>query len=157
MLGSFSATIEIFDCDSQENIGPRWNKWLKRLNQLFVASATTDAAQKEATLFLLGGTRLSELHDTLPENVDEDEIKRSFKVKTITDYEKAMYRLTSYFNPKRNTAIEIFKVNQARQQENETIVQYVSRLRLLATYCNFTDEFRNSTTSNTIMFLHNIT
>ena len=111
MLGSFSATIEIFDCDSQENIGPRWNKWLKRLNQLFVASATTDAAQKEATLFLLGGTRLSELHDTLPENVDEDEIKRSFKVKTITDYEKAMYRLTSYFNPKRNTAIKIFKFN----------------------------------------------
>jgi hypothetical protein len=53
MLGSFSATIDIFDCDSHENIGPRWNKWLKRLNQLFVASATTEAEQKEATLFLL--------------------------------------------------------------------------------------------------------
>ena len=34
----------------------------------------------------MGGTRLSELHDTLPVNVDEDDIKRNFKeVKTITD------------------------------------------------------------------------
>jgi hypothetical protein len=44
-----------------------------------------------------------------------------------------------YFNPKRNTTIEIFKFCQAKQTNEETVEQFVTRLRLLSTYCEFAD------------------
>ena len=71
-----SATIEIFYRESQDNIGFRWNKWPKRLNQLFVASATTNTEQKEATLLLLEGINLNELHDIFPEAFKNNQILR---------------------------------------------------------------------------------
>jgi hypothetical protein len=50
-----------------------------------------------------------------------------------------MHRLTTYFNSKRNTTIEIFKFCQANQTNDETVEQFVTRLRLSATYCDFAD------------------
>ena len=58
-----------------------------------------------------------------------------------------MHRLTTYFNPKRNTTIEIFKFCQTRQTNEETVEQFVTRLRLLATNCEFADVNENNTES----------
>jgi hypothetical protein len=87
---------------------------------------------------LLCGTRLCELHETLPEDI-EDDYKSKTKKDNPNNYEKVVFRLNQFFNPKRNTAIEVFMFNQTRQQDTETIEQYVTRLRFLATYCAFHD------------------
>ncbi len=83
-----------------------------------------------ATLFLVGGSRLEEIHRTLPEDTHDT---------VNTKYKKAIHRLTQYFNPKRNTTIEIFKFCQAKQTNEETVEQFVTRLRLLSTFCEFAD------------------
>ena len=93
-------------------------------------SKTVDDDEQVATLFLVGGTRLEEIHSTLPANTPNS---------ANTEYKKAMHRLTTYFNPKRNTTIEIFKFCQAKQTNDETVEQFITRLRLLATYCYFAD------------------
>ena len=128
MLASFSTVIEQFECDNQLNIGPRWNDWATRLDELFVASDTKDDEQKRATLFLLGGTKLRKIHNSIP---DKDEPEEGEK------YRHAIKKLTDYFNPKRNRVIEIYKFRQAKQLSQENIEQYVTRLRLLSTYCEF--------------------
>lgn len=45
--------IESFDCDNLLNLGPRWNEWVGRLEQLFDLTGTTDDKKLTATLFLL--------------------------------------------------------------------------------------------------------
>ena len=72
MLASFSTVNEQFDCDNQVNIGPRWDDWAIRLDELFVASDTKDDEQKRATLFLLGGTKLRKIHNSIPDKEDPD-------------------------------------------------------------------------------------
>jgi len=131
-----SALIDMFDCDDSNNLGPRWTQWHKRLEQLFTSNGTDDDAKKNATLFLLGGPRLFEIHETLPIVLVPPAIEGD------GEYDKAVKRLNTYFNPKRNRVIEEFKFCQAKQDVNETIEQYATRLRVLAKYCEFHDQDR---------------
>ena len=81
-------------------------------------SKTTEEDEVLATLFLVVGARLEEIHSTLPEQVPNS---------LNSEFEKAMHRLERYFNPKRNSTIEIFKFCKAKQAVTETIEQYVTR------------------------------
>jgi hypothetical protein len=130
MFNSSSIYIEQFDCDDQNNLSFRWKQWSGRLEHLLKVSKTVDDDEQLATLFLVGGSRLEEIHSTLPEETPDT---------VNTNYKKAIHRLTQYFNPKRNTTIEIFKFCQAKQTNEETVEQFVTRLRLLSTYCEFAD------------------
>ena len=51
-----------------------------------------------------------------------------------------MDKLDAYFNPKKNVQLdfEVFQFRQAKQQD-ETIDQFVTRLRKLAVICEFTE------------------
>ena len=132
MLGSSGAIIESFDVEG-ENLGPRWTLWVERLEQLFDVndSGGDKDRQRLSSLFLFGGVRLHELQKTLPQAIPETARN------VDTNYEKAVYRLTQYLNPRRNVVMEQFSFSQARQVKGETISQYVTRLRILATYCEF--------------------
>ena len=46
-------------------------------------------------------------------------------------------KLESYFEPSRNILYERFLFHAAEQQPNETVDQYIIRLRRLAETCNF--------------------
>ena len=131
MFSNFTAVIDSFDCDNQLNIGPRWDDWVIRLNEYFDAAAIDSDKQMIASLFFLGGTKLRKIHSTLPVDIPTDK-----ENSCDTDYRKAVYRLTSFFNPKRNAIIEIYKFRQAKQQSHETIEQFVTRLRIMAQYCD---------------------
>ena len=69
----------------------------------------------------------------MPEAIPEEEKE------ITTKYTQAVYRLNSFFNPKKNTIIEIYNFGEARQDIKESIEQFVTRLRLLAQYCEFSD------------------
>ena len=133
MFSNFSTIIESFDCDNQVNIGPRWEDWITRLQEYFDAADIDEDKRMLASLFFFGGTKLRKIHSTLPEAIPEEEIEIN------TKYAQAVYRLNSFFNPKKNTIIEIYKFREARQDSKESIEQFVTRLRLLAQYCEFAD------------------
>ena len=50
-----------------------------------------------------------------------------------------MTKLDEYFAPKKNIDYEIFQFRQAVQLKDETVDQFATRLRKLATYCEFTE------------------
>ena len=54
------------------------------------------------------------------------------------DYKKAMDRLTEHFTPQRDVDYETYLFRQARQQPNDTLDQFTTRLRQLASTCEFT-------------------
>ena len=136
MFSNQSALIEPFNCNGI-NLGASWTEWQERLEQLFEANevATSKGKQRLNTLFLLGGPELFRIHKTLPVAVPEPEDSEE----KYTEYEKAIIRLDTYFKPQRNTIVERYTFAEAVQNNGETISQYVTRLRVLATYCDFAD------------------
>lgn len=98
-----SSVIESFDCDSDpSNLGPRWDEWIDMINQYFVGHGITDNVRKINLLFFYGGRSLYKTHQTLTETTIPDKVDNN-------DYSKAVFRLTTYFNPKRNRVVEDFQ------------------------------------------------
>ncbi|CAB3997331.1 Hypothetical predicted protein [Paramuricea clavata] len=58
------------------------------------------------------------------------------------DFKTAVEKLTEYFMPKKNLEYEIYIFRQARQTTDETLDQYHTRIRKLATTYEFTDADR---------------
>ena len=126
---SFDITLE------PTSLGVQWDKWIKRLENLFIGMNLGDDAdsQKKALLLYYAGEDVSEIYDTL-----ED---------TSTTYDGAKSVLTTYFKPKKNLTFEVYKFRSIKQDDTgkknvhakETIDQYVARLRTAATRCEFGD------------------
>ena len=55
------------------------------------------------------------------------------------EYGVAKRSLTEFFTPKKNTTYEIFKFRQGSQNSGETIDSFYTRLRTLASTCDFHD------------------
>ena len=87
--------------------------------------AISDKKRQRALLLYYAGEEVSEIFDTLPDTGD--------------DFETAKTKLHVYFGPKKNVEFEIFTFRQAKQNPGETMNSYHSRLRQLATTCEFTD------------------
>ena len=109
------------------SLGQRWTQWKRRFETYILANVTNDA-QKRALLLYQAGAETQELYDTLP--VDEGEAQ---------DYATTIAKFDAYFLPKMNVDFEIFQFRQAQKHVDETIDQYVTRLRNLATHCEFGD------------------
>ena len=109
------------------SLSRRWKEWKRRFEIYLLALNITNAKQKRAILLYQDGQATQDIFDTLPETGDDD------------DYDTAMSKLDEYFTPKKNIDYEIFKFRTAKQQQHETIEQYMTRLRKTATNCNFTN------------------
>ena len=87
---------------------------------------TEDDTRKRALLLHYIGSSAFDIFETLSDTGDEK------------DYKAAMDRLTEHFTPQRNVDYETYLFRQARQQPNETLDQFATRLRQLASTCEFT-------------------
>ena len=94
----------------------------KRFETYLLALNITDDKQKRALLLYQAGQNTQEIFDTLTD--------------TREDYKTALDKLTDY---KKNVDIETFQFRQTTQKSDETIYQFVTRLRKLAEHCEFTD------------------
>ena len=121
-LPAFPPFVEI-----DQNPGPQWGKWLGRFERLMIAMGITDSRRKRALLLHYAGPKVDEIFDTLTD-VGED-----------TDYDKAVDALNKYFNPKSNSLYETYVFRQAKQESNESLDHFVTRLRQLAQKCKFHD------------------
>ncbi len=109
------------------SLSHRWKVWKRRFETYLVAVNVKDNAQKRALLLYQAGEATQEIFDTLPETGEDD------------DYKTAIEKLDEYFSPKKNVDYEIFQFRQAKQNSDETTDQFATRLRKLASHCEFHD------------------
>ena len=115
------------------DVAVRWKKWVGRFRNLVVAINITDDARQKALLLHYAGEHVSDIFDTLSiANPNEND--------SMT--ETAINALTSFFAPKENTEFAVFQFRQAKQNQTEDIASYLTRLRQLATTCDFSDANR---------------
>ena len=124
---SFDVTIE------PTSLGITWSKWLKRLENLFTAIEVTDDGRKKALLLHYAGEDVNEIYETL--------------VDATGTFSSAKEALTTYFKPKKNLTFQVYNFRNIKQDDSgkksvhaeETIDQYVARLKLVAARCEFHD------------------
>ena len=107
------------------SLSQRWNSWKRRFEIYVAALNIIDDTQKRAVLLYLAGQATQEILDAIPETGD--------------DFATAMEKLNNYFTPKKNMTYEIFQFRKAVQHSGVTVDQFATRLRKLASTCEFTD------------------
>ena len=107
------------------NVGVRWEKYMKRMENFFTAFQITNDAQKRALLLHYAGPEVSDIFDTLPQ--------------TGTDFKGAKDALDKHFSPALNVEYERFVFRQCKQSADETVEQYHLRLQQLSATCQFAD------------------
>ena len=111
--------------DGDTSIGHKWRTYIQKLENLFVGLNIESAKRKKALLLHFAGDDVFNIHQTL-DNTGEEK-----------DYELSKAALTTYFSPKINTEFEVFEFRQMRQELNETLDSYVTRLRQKSLNCEF--------------------
>lgn len=104
----------------------KWEQYYKRFEYYIRAQNVTKDEQKKALLLHVAGEEVQDLFETLPN--------------TGTTYAEALAALNTYFEPKKNIAFERHLFRQAKQQDDETVDNFIVRLSKLALGCDFTDD-----------------
>jgi hypothetical protein len=120
-------SIPEFDVEDPSNLAVRWEKYLKRFNNLVTAMNLRDAGRKRPLLLHYVGERVNDIFDTLPDRGENN------------NFNAACDALTAYFTPKKNVSFEIFKFRKLQQVPGESIDEYHTRLQIAAKYCEFHD------------------
>ena len=121
------ATFPRFDTTTEpSSMGPRWKKWMMRLNNRLTAMAITDPNRKLALLLDYAG---DDVHDdyltlTVPPEVAVQDGAAPPADNDI--FSRSVTALNNHFR-------------EAAQTEDETLDQYVTRLRKLGATCDFPD------------------
>ncbi|KAG1702036.1 hypothetical protein GQR58_004524 [Nymphon striatum] len=116
-----------FDYDADKyNAGPRWDKYIQRLEILFEAMNIEADKRKRALLLHYAGERTLDIYDVEKGN-------------TTPTYDSTKSVLTNYFAPKRNVQMAIYNFRSCIQNTNQTLDDYVTTLRQLARTCDFHD------------------
>ena len=125
-------TFPAFDLQGGD-LSKGWRRYVVRFENLLMAMNITDAKRKKAMLLHYVGEDVVEIFETL--DVEQEDENEDVFVKA----EKA---LRSYFTPRKNTEFEVYKFRQAKQLPGEDISTFYTRLKQLATSCEFHDEKR---------------
>ena len=122
--------LQPFSCEETSNIGTRWKRWLRSFKLYAGGKGVTNAEQKKSLLLHSAGVRVQDIFFTLPPESTQDD----------TVYEKAVKALDKQFTPQVNTPYERHVFRKMEQNPNETIDQYILRLRLQSETCEFWNE-----------------
>ena len=123
------APLPSFDPHSdQSNLAARWKTWIKRFHTFIKAANISNKTQQRALLLYQAGPEVQDIFETLANTGRDD------------DLDAAIKSLTEYFAPAQNTDFEIFRFRQAKQQPQETLENFHTRLRKLAQTCLFSTD-----------------
>ena len=116
-----------FDYASDKsNTGPRWERWVSRLENLFVGLKIENDDCKRALLLHYAGEGVYDIYD-------------AEKGETEATYTATKQVLTTYFEPKKNTQMEVYQFRSYKQKEGQSLDEFVTELRKLAKTCEFTN------------------
>ena len=119
-----------FDTESEPtSLGIQWEKWILRLENLFVALDIKDKVRQKALLLHYGGANLADIYYTLASEDDKE-------------YQQVKEKLQAHFEPKVNVTFETYNFRQLAQEPNESVDKFVTRLREAANRCDFHDKDR---------------
>ncbi|CAC5405118.1 unnamed protein product [Mytilus coruscus] len=117
-------TVQSFDCNGeQSSLSQRWTKWKKSFEYYMTASGVSEGGQKRALLLHLIGQDAQDIFETFTDTGDS--------------FEDAVVKFDQYFLPKKNQPVERHVFRKCKQNENESIDSYVTRLKNLAKTCDF--------------------
>ena len=117
----------------QTSLSQRWTKWVKGFQYFITASGITEDARKHALLLHMVGPTTQEIYETL--HVDEQDDQK---------FNSALTALNNHFKMKKNVPFERSVFRNAKQNQGESIEQYVTRLRQLAEHCEYGNEIDNN-------------
>ena len=117
--------LQSFDCSETTNLGIRWERWLRAFEFYADGKGVEEAKQKKALLLHSAGMQVQDVFHTLAVGATDDL------------YEEAVKSLNTYFKPKVNVPFERHLFRSMEQKANETVEQYITRLKSKATTCDF--------------------
>ena len=123
-------TFPEFDLQPRDTVPVRFEKYVKRLDNMFTAMNITRASQKKAMLLHYVGEETCDVFETLtvpepPEGSDE--------------YKTAVKALADHFEPQKCVDYHCYAFRQETQKSGENITEFYTRLQLLARKCQFAD------------------
>lgn len=135
MAITLDSNIAKFDVNGEvTSLAPRWTRWKRAFEYYIVGKGVTDAKQKKALLLHFAGLEVQDIYETLT-----DPGVPSGGADTADEYGKVIRTLDSYFKPQANIPYERHVFRQMKQEPNETIDQFVGRLKRQAENCGFED------------------
>ena len=124
--------FESFPVHSEEStVGTRWKRWHARLENLTAALNITQKARKKALLLHYAGEEVFNIYDSFT-----DEQKG---IGSEDEYKSLIESFDAHFTPKKNLDFETFRFRQFKQNHDESIDCFHTRLRLQATRCEFAE------------------
>ena len=135
-LGLSLSAIPSFDTQTDPtSIGPRWRKWMLRFENRTKAINLTDPDRK---LALLLDCADNDVHDdyltvTITPATDGNNLPQN------DIYSRSIEALNNHYSPQVQREYELFNFRAAKQEEGETLDQFVTRLRKLGASCDFTN------------------
>ena len=118
--------IEAFDVNADPNTtSQRWKRWVSSIELFIAASAVTCNTQKRALLLHCDGPNVQDIFVTLSN--------------TGSEYAIVLSKLNIYFTPIVSVPYTRHVFRQMKQDEGETILQFVTRLRIVANDCDYGD------------------
>ena len=115
--------IANFDIHDENNLAQRWKKWKQSFEFDLTASGTDSDSQMRALLLHCAGLDVQDIFMHLQD--------------VGTTYKAAMDALNNHFEPKKNVVFERHVFRQAMQGTNKSSLTVVTRLRKLASTCEF--------------------
>ncbi|KAL9986226.1 hypothetical protein ACROYT_G000337 [Oculina patagonica] len=119
--------LKPFDCTETAGISARWERWLRAFELYAAGKGVKNVDQKKALLLHTAGLSVQDIYFTLNEEGGTD------------SYQKVKATLNKYFKPQANVPYERLCFRETSQLANETIEQFVTRLRQKAQTCEFGD------------------
>ena len=116
----------------QGNPSENWRRWIQRFDLYLTASGKIKEDEKVQCAILLHviGEEALEIYNTFKFATGEDPNKISVLKKKFEDY----------VNPRKNTVFERYRFWECKQQEGETIDQFITELKTRTRSCEFGDQ-----------------
>ena len=104
-----------------------WKRWVRAFNLFVTSRGVVAVKQKVALLLHTGGIYLQDLFYSLVPEAEDNEIT----------YEHCVQRLNAHFTPQVDIPFERHMFRQLQQLPNETVDQFVARVRQKGASCGF--------------------
>ena len=121
-------TFPEFELQPRDTAPTRFEKYVKRLNNMFTAMSITQASRKKAMLLHYVGEETCDVFETLtvPEPTEGSD-----------EYKTAVKAFADYFEPQKCIDHHVYVFRQESQKSGENITEFYTRLQLLARKCEF--------------------
>ena len=108
--------------------GSRWKRWKKAFQYYLLARGVNNPNQQKALLLHVAGMDVQDVFETLTDPGHPDEVDPD----PHNIYERALRTLDSHFIPTINAPFERHMFHKMKQEPQETVAQYVARMRVQA-------------------------